>query len=480
MGLFGTPLDPVAFKLKAYEKLGYEPHPGQLRIHKSSARWRCWAAAARVGKTYAAAYEVVARALDPRGQLIWIVAPNYILTEKIFRLVWKVLCDPRRNFPVTRKSWRSKEIFLGTGTEIYGKSCVREESLLGEGVDFMVVDEASRIKQAIYEEYLFTRLSTGNEGMGGDFLAISTPKGKGTFFHKLYLRGKDKHNPLYVKYDALHSTLDDNPLISDEVRRDLVIMYGGVDSPAYRQEVLGEFISMEGEVFPSYDEDVFFRKVDYIEGVDVDATIDIGTRNPFACLLIQKNGRQIRFFEEHYRSGFSSLQNALWMLPVFKKYKIRRCVIDRAALDARKIFEQIIPFCTFVPGESDILLGLEVLRDHHQIDPITNEPLVVYDNSMTNTKFEFERARYPKGEHEKPVDADNHSIAAQRYYMLKYCNFLEHIDPLSIDSFGQSSILDTAFRNDINPMRRHLQTTHDCEFESSLWMGDFNNDYERY
>jgi len=471
MGLFGTPLDPIPFRLKVYDKLGYEPHKGQLRIHRSSSRWRCWAAAARVGKTWAAAYEVISRSLDPRGQLIWIVAPNYILTEKIFRTVFDVLCDPRRNFPVTKQSFRSKEIFLANGTKIYGKSCVKPESLLGEGVDFMVVDEASRIKEQIYKEYLFTRLSTGNEGKGGDFLAISTPKGKGTFFHQLYLRGKNKDDPRYEKYDSLHSTLRDNPLITEEVHQDLIIMYGGVDSPAYRQEVLGEFISAEGEVFPGFDEDIFFQKVDYIEGKEVDATIDIGTRNPFACLLIQREGREVRFFKEYYRSGFSSMDNAFWMLPVFKKYKIRRCVIDRAALDARKIFEKIIPFCTFVAGESDILTGLEVLRDHHRLDPITQRPLVVYDKSMTNTLFEFERARYPKGENEYPVDADNHSIAAQRYYMMKYCNFLERVDPMSIDSFGEGSFLSAAMRDDINPMRSNIQST--SQLESSLWMGDF-------
>lgn len=423
--------DVVKYKYDIFKQFGYVPHRGQDKVHRSMARYRFWAAAARVGKTYMAANEALPYIIDPRGNIIWIVAPTYALTEKIFRVIWHILCE-QYPFPVTRKSWREKFIFLANGTQIYGKSCEKPQGLLGEGVNFMICDEMSRISEEVFDQYLRQRLIT----FSGDFLGISTPCGRGNLFHKQWLHGKSG-DPRYANYESFHSTLYDNPLVPRDEIRELRNTLGVTSPASYKQEILGMFISTGGSVFPNWHPEVFVQDVPAIEGKNVEATIDFGVRNPFSCLFLQKSGRQVRFFKELYRPGYSTLDNAKFIKPYFEKYNVKRCVCDPEELDQRLILKQLLPGCTFVPGINDISAGLEVLRDHMTVDPLNNEPLLLIDRSMKNTTFEFEVAKYPKGENEIPIDANNHSIAAMRYYMMKYCNDLKRVNKNAYYSGGE-------------------------------------------
>ena len=66
-------------------------------------------------------------------------------------------------------------------SEIRGKSADNPVSLLGEGLDWVIVDEAARLKPSIWEGHLSQRLIDKH----GWALLISTPGGKG-YFYDLY------------------------------------------------------------------------------------------------------------------------------------------------------------------------------------------------------------------------------------------------------------------------------------------------------
>src|SRR5258708_3773819 len=68
-----------------FKMLGYEPHPGQLAIHRSRALRRVVACGVRFGKSLCAAIEALAAAMEPRERALgWIVAPTYDLSERVF------------------------------------------------------------------------------------------------------------------------------------------------------------------------------------------------------------------------------------------------------------------------------------------------------------------------------------------------------------------------------------------------------------
>src|SRR5687768_4844536 len=75
-------------KRQLFRKLGYEPHAGQVLVHRSPARRRVLACGARFGKTTCAVYEVVAALLEPReAALGWFVAPTHEIANRAFLAV---------------------------------------------------------------------------------------------------------------------------------------------------------------------------------------------------------------------------------------------------------------------------------------------------------------------------------------------------------------------------------------------------------
>ncbi|MCC7173378.1 MAG: hypothetical protein IT459_23235 [Planctomycetes bacterium] len=176
-------------KRALFESLGYEPHAAQWEVHRSTAQIRVLCTGARFGKTTAAAFEAVAALLAPsaytRG---WIAAPTYALTEHVFGEVLDVfesLLSHRIKSYVPRT--RTLTVFNLTGgtSVLEAKSCDRPTSLLGAGLDFLVVDEAAQLDRRVWDEALSARLLDKR----GWALLISTPRGC-NWFRSMVKRGE--------------------------------------------------------------------------------------------------------------------------------------------------------------------------------------------------------------------------------------------------------------------------------------------------
>ena len=65
--------------------------------------------------------------------------------------------------PIAAKKEISGQIYylklLGLNSELWIKSCDNPDSLVGEGLDWMIIDEAARVKQIVWEQYLRPTLS---------------------------------------------------------------------------------------------------------------------------------------------------------------------------------------------------------------------------------------------------------------------------------------------------------------------------------
>ena len=104
-------------------------------------RFRVLVAGRRFGKTYLALVELC-RAASVRGHLAWYVGPT---NKQAKRIVWKALKE------MTRSHWAVKpnETDLRIETVWGGTICVRGadnyDSLRGDGLDFLVLDEYASI-----------------------------------------------------------------------------------------------------------------------------------------------------------------------------------------------------------------------------------------------------------------------------------------------------------------------------------------------
>ena len=138
----------VLNKQKLWKALEYSPSPNQLSVHNSTARFRVNVQGRRSGKSYSAAKEILPYILTPNTRT-WIVGPTLDLADKIMREV-KVDIITKLRLPIAYKKEISGAVhymkLAGLNSEVSVKSADRPESLVGDGIDHLVVEEAHRYR----------------------------------------------------------------------------------------------------------------------------------------------------------------------------------------------------------------------------------------------------------------------------------------------------------------------------------------------
>jgi hypothetical protein len=210
-------------------------HPNQRTIFDSNSRYKVIAAGRRFGKTWLSAYEILLKhAFQVPDGVTWIVSPRYSQTMLMWKRVKGIL--PRELIAETKEGERY--IKLHNGHYIYAKSGDDPDALRGEGLDFVVIDEAAMIKPDVWFEALAPALM---DRRGGAML-ISTPKGL-NHFYDLYQRGESED---YPEWESFHYTSFDNPYLSETEIKELA---KDLPPQVYRQEIMAEFLEGVGEVF---------------------------------------------------------------------------------------------------------------------------------------------------------------------------------------------------------------------------------------
>ena len=161
---------------KAYfDVIGYKPEQIQWDVHNSKARFRVNIQGRRSGKSYSASREAEVAILQPntRG---WIVAPSYELASKIGREIHENLII-KYKFPTISKKVINGNLFYAkfiNGSEVWVKSAgTPDTSLVGEGLDWLIIDESAIINKLVWEQYLRPTLSDRQ----GWAIFVSTPRG---------------------------------------------------------------------------------------------------------------------------------------------------------------------------------------------------------------------------------------------------------------------------------------------------------------
>ena len=228
-------------RARLFRDLGYTPHPGQIEVHRSLARKRVVACGVRWGKSMCAAMEGIAAALEPCERSIgWVVAPTYDLADRVFREIQIVAYKHLRHRIVTMKEGERRLILRnmqGGLSEIRGKSADNPVSLLGEGLDWLIVDEAARLKPVIWESHLTQRLIDKK----GWALLISTPKGKGWYFDA-FRRGQGRDDDTESWNQPTWNNPHLDPTIIDAER-------GKLPERVFLQEYGAQFVEGSGAVF---------------------------------------------------------------------------------------------------------------------------------------------------------------------------------------------------------------------------------------
>lgn len=214
------------------------PHEKQKPIINSEARFRIVRAGRRFGKTKISAREIVRNAITQPNSMNWWVSNQWKNSRRGFRNIVQQIPPELLAKPAPMDS--SPELILrfknGSNIEFYsGES---PDSLAGEGVDFLVVDEAALIRDRVWHQLLRPTLMDS----GGKALIISTPRGK-NWFHDIWHRGADPEQP---GYESWHFRSQDNPYLNQE---DIEEAKRTLPAIVYSQEIEAEFVANAASIF---------------------------------------------------------------------------------------------------------------------------------------------------------------------------------------------------------------------------------------
>ena len=230
------------FKKSWFDYMGYKPHKGQEKLHyptKDTARFFVMVCGRRFGKTTCSAMEATFVASQPNKR-IWCVGLSYDKADLMFREIWKKMVVGHSN-DIIRASEKERYIKFKWGTVVEGKSADNPDSLVGEGLDLLIIDEAAKVKRKIWAMYLSPTLSDRK----GKAIFISTPEGF-NWLYDMYLLGQ--RDELWESHQAPSW---DNQFSFPEGEQDSFIVERkrNMSKETYDQEYGAKFTTFAGQVY---------------------------------------------------------------------------------------------------------------------------------------------------------------------------------------------------------------------------------------
>jgi predicted phage terminase large subunit-like protein len=205
-------------------------HPLQRQVRDSTARYRVISAGRRWGKTRLAAILCVQEALA-RSRVFWI-APTY----KIAEVGWRELKGLARQFKATIREQDKRVTFRQSFGWIQVRSADDPQSLRGEGLNFVVFDEAAYTKEEAWTEAIRPALADRQ----GRALFISSPHGK-NWFSRIWDYGRFG----VAGWQSWQYPTASNPFIpAAEIEAARREMFG----LTFRQEFMAEFVDAAGSI----------------------------------------------------------------------------------------------------------------------------------------------------------------------------------------------------------------------------------------
>ena len=252
--------------------MGYIPHYGQSKLHyptKDTARFFVMVCGRRFGKTTASAMEATYYASQPNKR-IWLVGLSYDKADLMFREIWQKMVIGKSN-DILRASEKERFIKFKWGSTVEAKSADNPDSLVGEGLDLLIIDEAAKVKRKIWDMYLSPTLSDRK----GKAVFITTPEGY-NFIYDLYLLGQK--DELWESHQA--PSWDNHFAFPDGQKDSFIIeRKRNMSKEIFDQEYGAKFTSFAGRVYP-FDRTLDVGEFPYNKDIPTYCSIDFGYRMP--------------------------------------------------------------------------------------------------------------------------------------------------------------------------------------------------------
>ena len=152
------------------------PHPGQLEVLKSPARFKVLACGRRWGKSQLGLISIL-KAAHLEHKRCWWVVPKYRTADEE---IWGELVSAVKHLRGVAISKSKRRIELPKGGVIAIRSAHNPDNLRGAGLDFVVLDEAARMPAHTWHDVIRPMLADTRGGA----LLLSTPNGRNWFWER--------------------------------------------------------------------------------------------------------------------------------------------------------------------------------------------------------------------------------------------------------------------------------------------------------
>ena len=352
-------------KYELFKLLNYRPMPHQVEFHDCKQRFRCAVCGRRTGKTTMVAYDRIANLLVPKTQG-WIIGPTYDLAAKEFRIMWDALIIElglgtekrvKKNFNLRQGDMY---IEMPWGARVEVRSAALPHTLVGEGLDWVVMSEAAKQNDATWQKYIRPALS--DKRGTADF--VTTPEGK-NWLYRLWLLGKTRPEeyasfkfPSWVNLEVYPGGYEDAEI---QTMKETTI------EEWFLQEIAAEFTAVVGRIFGEFSEDDHVLDGTYEFNPDWPnyMAFDWGFTAPLAAIEFQVSPRdEIFVWREHYETN----RTLEWHVEAIKSrpnppgYRLDSAFGDAADPEAVAYVSQHLVYCQADPDSKVWLPGIRLMK----------------------------------------------------------------------------------------------------------------------
>jgi Terminase large subunit, T4likevirus-type, N-terminal len=249
--------------------------PAQAIVFESEKRFRVLVAGRRFGKTYLAMVELIRAAWGP-GRLVWYVGPTIKQSK---RILWKLLKKMTKELWASTPSETDLRIELLSGGTICVRGADNYDSLRGDGLDFVVLDEYACISRAAWTEVLRPALADRE----GRALFIGTPQGF-NHFHELVESAEGQPDWKVFQYTTAEG--------GNVSLKELASAAQDLDERAYLQEFEAKFATLGvGRAYYAFDRARHVQPFRFNPHLQLSWSLDFNM-NPLCSVLaqVQENG----------------------------------------------------------------------------------------------------------------------------------------------------------------------------------------------
>ena len=253
----------------------------QGRVFTCDKRFRVLVAGRRFGKTYLALVELL-RAACGLDRLVWYVAPTY---RQAKRIAWHRLKHLTRPYWAGKPNESDLSIPLQWGSVIALRGADQYDSLRGDGLDFVVLDEYASMNSAAWSEVLRPALSDRL----GRALFLGTPRGFNHFYER-YERAQSEPD-----WAVFQFTTEQGGNVSAE---ELASAARELDVRCYRQEFQASFETLgEGRAYYAFERSGNVAECRFRPGFPLIWSLDFNV-NPMCSVVAQRVSESVYVLDE--------------------------------------------------------------------------------------------------------------------------------------------------------------------------------------